>query len=111
MYGMTTRLGLSLRPTAAASASTASCIINLFNKKHKLRYVNSVELYPNLDCKWWMFNLYHDLKYILKIGGVEVNPGPNVIKDVKVAHININSITSEGRLEELENFVPTGSLI
>ena len=110
MYGMTARLGLPLRPAAAASASTASCITNLFNKKHKLRYVKSVELYPNLDCKWWMFNLYHDLKYILKIGGVEVNPGPNVIKDVKVAHININSITSEGRLEELENFVENNNI-
>ena len=46
---------------------------------------------------------------LLVIGGIEKNPGPtrknNCTKYISIAHVNINSITAPGKLQELENFV------
>ena len=36
--------------------------------------------------------------------GIERNPGPEIIRNLTVAHVNINSITSPNRLQELEQF-------
>ena len=48
--------------------------------------------------------LYKDIHTLLILGCVETNPGPSQCK-LKVSHININSITSPGRLDELKLFV------
>ena len=49
--------------------------------------------------------MYHDLKTLLNIGCVERNPGPELNKKLKICHVNINSITTDGRLDELDQFV------
>lgn len=57
---------------------------------------------------WWFLNMYLDLDKILKIGGIESNPGPK--DDSKIAHVNINSITSENRRDELEEFTSSNKI-
>ena len=48
--------------------------------------------------------ILHNLTMLLLIAGVEPNPGPTNIK-LTVCHTNINSITANGRLDELSQFV------
>ena len=54
------------------------------------------------------------MQILLVIGGVEKNPGPsksyNYTKNISIAHININSITAFGKLQELENFVSVNQI-
>ena len=40
----------------------------------------------------------------LLISGLETNPGPTEHKSITISHVNINSITSPGRLDELSLF-------
>ena len=49
--------------------------------------------------------MHHNLKTLLIIGCVERNPGPTHSKKLKICHVNINSITADGRLDELDYFV------
>ena len=61
--------------------------------------------------QWKLLNIRHNIKELLHIGGVEKNPGPEPKHDKLVAsHININSITAPGKLEELELFVETNGI-
>ena len=57
--------------------------------------------------KWHILNIYPDRNILLVIGGIERNPGPtnNHSRSLKIAHVNINSITAAGRLDELHQFV------
>ena len=64
--------------------------------------------------------MYIDLELLLTIGCVETNPGPHNITQhnakpqqlntLNICHININSITAPGRLDELCQFVSTHSV-
>ena len=45
-----------------------------------------------------------NVKMFLVIAGIETNPGPVSPEHITIAHLNINSITSFNRLEELEQF-------
>lgn len=51
--------------------------------------------------------MYLNLYILLVIGGTEQNPGPAYTKTrhLKIAHVNINSVTASNRLEELHHFV------
>ena len=67
---------------------------------------------PALVCThslWKKLNLFLDMPILLLMGGIEINPGPskrlNNVKHISIAHVNINSITAPGKLQELENFV------
>ena len=48
--------------------------------------------------------MYNDIETLLLISGIEPNPGP-IKKNIKICHVNINSITAHGRLDELNLFV------
>ena len=47
--------------------------------------------------------MYEDIHQLL-ILGVETNPGP-INKELKIAHVNINSVTAPGWLDELHFFL------
>ena len=49
-------------------------------------------------------NMYYDIDVLLIRGGVEPNPGPLHHK-LRICHVNINSITTPGRLDELHFFL------
>ena len=49
--------------------------------------------------------MFHDITTLLNIGCVERNPGPPLTRKLKISHVNINSITADGRLDELDHFV------
>ena len=53
---------------------------------------------------WWMLKLYPDAQMLLVRSGVEQNPGPANNGYLKISHVNINSITSPHRLDELSDF-------
>ena len=53
---------------------------------------------------WKMFKRLMNLFVLLIMGGIEKNPGPDNIPDLNFAHVNINSITAEGKLNELTTF-------
>ena len=42
--------------------------------------------------------------------GIELNPGPPEQKQLKIAHVNINGITAENKLDELEQFIETNAI-
>ena len=66
-----------------------------------------------LRCTWRMLNLPRDLKNQLIMSGIETNPGPSDIensKELRLAHININSITAGTKRDELENFVDVNNI-
>ena len=66
-----------------------------------------------LRCTWRMLNLPRDLKNQLIMSGIETNPGPSDIensKKLRLAHININSITAGTKRDELENFVEVNNI-
>ena len=46
---------------------------------------------------------------LLLIAGIEPNPGPTV-RNINISHVNINSITAPGRLDELHSFVETNNI-
>ena len=47
--------------------------------------------------------MYNNIYLLLIIGGVEQNPGPS-LNQLTICHVNINSITTPGRLDELNFF-------
>ena len=58
---------------------------------------------------WWMLKLYPDAQTLLVRSGVEQNPGPANNGYLKISHVNINSITSPHRLDELSDFADSSS--
>ena len=55
------------------------------------------------------------MRILLIIGGIETNPGPSrtkkYTKHITIAHVNINSITAPGKLQELQNFVKAHQIL
>ena len=51
---------------------------------------------------------------LLIIGGIESNPGPinnkKLSNNITIAHVNINSITATGKVQELTNFVDVNKI-
>ena len=41
---------------------------------------------------------------------IESNPGPSQASTLKIAHVNINSVTARGRMDELRQFVDTNNI-
>ena len=58
---------------------------------------------------WEKLNFFFNVRILLVIAGVEMNPGPSRnnkhTRHITIAHVNINSITAPGKLQELQNFV------
>ena len=58
---------------------------------------------------WKKLNFFFNVRILLVIAGVEMNPGPSRnnkhTRHITIAHVNINSITAPGKLQELQNFV------
>ena len=53
--------------------------------------------------------MFIDIYLLLILGGVEPNPGPANNK-LRISHVNINSITSPGRLDELSFFLDVNNV-
>ena len=60
-------------------------------------------------------NFFLNMRILLIIGGIETNPGPSrtkkYTKHITIAHVNINSITAPGNLQELQNFVKAHQIL
>ena len=46
-----------------------------------------------------------NINILLLLSGIEPNPGPPTTEQVTIAHININSITADTKIDELHQFV------
>ena len=60
-----------------------------------------------------MLNLYKNAQILLLIAGLEPNPGPNRQEphnNISIAHVNINSVTAPGKLDELQQFVDNNNI-
>ena len=55
--------------------------------------------------QWRHNNRLKQIRITLAMQGIETNPGPNSRSNLTISHVNINSITSPNRLEELEQFI------
>ena len=73
-------------------------------KKHNFHSVHSV-LTRTTHSQWKLLNTFKDTRKLLLIGCVEPNPGPAQPRQLKIAHVNINSITTRHRIDELQQFV------
>ena len=67
-----------------------------------------MQRFPN--SQWSFLNIYQDIKKLLIMSGIEQNPGPSPTQQLRVAHVNINSITVENRIDELLQFVQTNNI-
>ena len=78
--------------------------------RHTYTYLlsNAVQGIPN--SQWSLLNTYQDIKVLLIMSGVEQNPGPSPTQQLRVAHVNINSVTTENRIDELLQFVQTNDI-
>ena len=62
---------------------------------------------------WALLNLYKDAQKLLLIAGIEINPGPDrqkYMSKLSIAHVNINSITAPGKIDELQQFVDSNNI-
>ena len=50
------------------------------------------------------------MQTLLTMHGIELNPGPSGPRRIKIAHVNINGITAENKLDELEQFIETNTI-
>ena len=70
--------------------------------------------YTHISCSQWLrlgAYSYTDLKILLVMGGIEKNPGPSTRQQqINVARININSITSVNRIDELSQFLDVNDI-
>ena len=57
------------------------------------------------NSQWSQLGSYNDTQTLLLMHGIEPNPGPQDTKQLTIAHININSITADGKKDELEQFI------
>ena len=62
------------------------------------------------NSQWSLLNIYQDIKILLIMSGIEQNPGPSPTQQLRVAHVNINSVTAENRKDELLQFVKTNDI-
>ena len=71
-----------------------------------LRYTQFLESDTNRH--WKRLGAYEDIETLLLIAGIEINPGPlshnHQRQNFTIAHININSITAENKIDELQQF-------
>ena len=88
----------------------SSTVLRHHHKTDSLPDQRHVIRQTNRQCS--LENMYLHLEQLLIIGGVEPNPGPHHnrnqhINNLRISHVNINSVTVPGRLEELGQFVDT----
>ena len=57
------------------------------------------------NTQWTRLGALKNLKMLLIISGIEINPGPVKTSTISISHVNINSITSENKIDELSQFV------
>ena len=62
------------------------------------------------NTQWIRLATLHDLQVLLIISGIEVNPGPSHSQTISVSHANINSVTSDHKMDELYQFVQTHNI-
>ena len=53
---------------------------------------------------------YNNIQILLAMHGIELNPGPIEPERLTIAHVNVNSITVNNKLEELEQFVGANNI-
>ena len=73
----------------------------------------SISIRQKTNRQWELLNMYIDIQKLLLIAGIETNPGPNknqFASKLSLAHVNINSITAPGKLDELQQFVETNAI-
>ena len=89
--------------------SLQSCSFNasLTNKLHHSICTSDTSKITHSE--WRHMNRLKQIHITLAMEGIETNPGPN--KDnMIISHVNINSITSPNRLQELNQFIVTNKI-
>ena len=83
-----------------------------YSRSHRYEHpCTSTSQLTNRD--WALLNLYKNVQKLLLIAGIETNPGPDrqeSLSKLSIAHVNINSITAPGKLDELEQFVDSNNI-
>ena len=62
------------------------------------------------NSQWSLLGTYKDTQSLLTMHGIETNPGPARMEQITTAHVNINSITTENKIAELEQFIITNDI-
>ena len=62
------------------------------------------------NSQWSQLGSYKNTQTLLIMHGIETNPGPPETNKLTIAHLNINSITSANKIDELEQFVMTNNV-
>ena len=62
------------------------------------------------NSQWFLLGLHINIQTILVMHGIERNPGPTETSTITIAHVNINSVTAENKLEELEQFTEINNI-
>ena len=66
---------------------------------------------PHLtNSQWLQFGSYKNMQALLIMHGIERNPGPQTVNHLTIAHLNINSITADNKIDELEQFITTNDI-
>ena len=113
--------GRSARPSASSSPQLRlsdrehPAAGKLHTHKHSLSTQPHIHFTPRTTSnrQWTRLGTFTDLKFLLLISGVEINPGPpqtNASQTLTISHININSITSANRLDELQQYVDINNI-
>ena len=65
-------------------------------------------LYQYTNRHWIRLGTFKDMQILLVIAGLEVNPGPvsqcYTPQNMTIAHVHINSITAENKIDEIQQF-------
>ena len=80
---------------------------NHMTRTHHYHSINNLSFTVS---QWEHSNRLKQIRLLLAKEGIETNPGPNLNSLLTLSHVNINSITSPYRLEELNQFVETNHI-
>lgn len=67
-------------------------------------------IYRISNKKWTRLGTPKNVKSLLLISGIESNPGPPHSQTLAVSHININSITANNKIDELNQFTDANDI-
>ena len=100
------------RPLPAARECLHSYISNISRQTPTLPHY-STQQYSNSQLKYLGMSNDIDMSILLIRSGIETNPGPaldQVSQTLTIAHININSITAQNKLDELQHCIDTNGI-
>ena len=108
------QLTVSRSPPPATSQRTNPVHFLLYLHGQNDLYLYSYPLISHkTNREWAMLSMYKNMQILLLISGIEENPGPviqNSSNKLSLAHVNINSITTPGKLDELQQFVDNNDI-